>query len=99
MAPDRALPLEFEVVEPVRRLDHRRSVAGGGVCNSHLVGCSAEPDVLLLLGRLARLFNAFLGMQLFGLLLRRLEPGARFGVESAGRGLRNGAKLALQYFA
>src|SRR5262245_64569856 len=46
VAPDRALPVEFEVRQPVRSLDERRTGAGYGVGEPDTVGGLEEPDRL-----------------------------------------------------
>jgi hypothetical protein len=45
--PDRALPVVFQVAEPVGRLDQRRSFAGRRIRQTNPVGRLAEPDLLL----------------------------------------------------
>ena len=44
--PDQTVPLQFEVGQPVRRLDQWRSVAGFGVRDADAVRRDAVPDVL-----------------------------------------------------
>ena len=46
VAPDRTLPVVFEMVEPVGSLDHRRAAADFGVSDAHAVGSRAEMNFL-----------------------------------------------------
>src|SRR5262249_4772930 len=46
-APERALPVELEVREPVRRLDERRALPVHSISEAHPVVCSTEPDLLV----------------------------------------------------
>ncbi len=45
--PDRALPVELQVVQPVGGLDERGPLPGGRPGNAGAVGGRAEPDLLL----------------------------------------------------
>ena len=54
MAPHRAPPVVLEVVQPVRRLDQRWSLADGRVSDADAVGGGAETNLLLNSRRIAR---------------------------------------------
>ena len=47
VAPDRTLPVVFEMVEPVGGLDQRRSLAGERVGDANAIGSGAEMNLLL----------------------------------------------------
>jgi len=46
MPPHRTVPIEFEMIQPVRRLHERRSLTDRGVRNPNLVGGRADPDLM-----------------------------------------------------
>src|SRR5215467_11341000 len=60
MAPDWALPVVFEMVEPVGRLDQRRAASCERVSNSNAVGRGTEMDFLLRCCRRLRRCGGFI---------------------------------------
>src|SRR5262245_61129512 len=47
IAPDRTLPIVFEMVEPVSGLDQRRTLSGHGVGDPDAIACGAKVNFLL----------------------------------------------------
>src|SRR5512147_2931802 len=99
MPPNRALPIELQMVQPVCGLDQRRAVAGGGERDAHTVRRRAEPDVLLFLYRLLAVACTWIERRNLLRLLLALERRARFLKQGGGRGLGDGAQFALQHLA